>query len=124
MPDHEYLRTHRLQAEHLLIDLDEASTDLRELGGDADRHAVTLIREGGMSVVLTDLKSGTVLQEHAAPGPTTVQVLAGNVRFILGDERFEVGPGRLVAFDGGTRHSVEAIDDSTLLLTLVAPREG
>lgn len=124
MSDHAYLRTHTLQAEHLLLDLGEASSELRKIGGDSDRHGVTLVREGGLSVVLTHLKAGGVLQEHAAPGSATVQVLDGRVRFTLGDDQFEASGGRLVAFDAGIRHGVEAIEDSTLLLTLSAPREA
>jgi len=110
-----------LKAEHLLLDLGEASTELEAIRGETDRHAVTLVREGGLSVVLTQLKAGGVLHEHAAPGPATVQVLDGKVRFTLGDEHFEAPSGRLVAFDGGIRHGVQAIEDSTLLLTLSAP---
>jgi len=123
MAAHSYLRTHTLEAEHLLLDLDAAATELQSLG-DGDRHGVTLLREGGLSVVLTRLKAGSALNEHAAPGPTTVQVLDGHVRIRLADEHLDVPGGRLVAFNGGVRHSVEAIEDSTLLLTLAAPREA
>jgi quercetin dioxygenase-like cupin family protein len=87
-----------------------------------DRRAVTLIRESGMHVVLVSLKSGAAMQEHAAPGPATVQVLDGHVRLDLGDEHLDAPAGRLVAFDAGVRHLVQAIDDSTLLLTLSEPR--
>jgi len=123
MPDHAYLRTHALQAEHLMLDLDEAANELRRIEGDTDRHGVTLVREGGLSVVLTHLKAGGELQEHAARGPATVQVLDGSVRFTLGDDELEASSGRLVAFDAGIRHGVTAIEDSILLLTLSAPLE-
>jgi quercetin dioxygenase-like cupin family protein len=68
--------------------------------------------------VLTHLHAGGTLREHAAPGPATVQVLDGRVRLQIGDDSFEATAGRLVAFDAAVRHSVEALEDSTLLLTL------
>jgi quercetin dioxygenase-like cupin family protein len=115
-----YLRTHTLQAEHLFIDLGEAAVDLRaEAGDEQDRRAVTLIQESGMHVVLVYLKTGAVLREHAAPGPATVQVLDGHVRVDLGEnEHLDASAARLIAFDAGVRHEVEALEDSTLLLTL------
>lgn len=121
MTGHSYLRTHTLKAEHLFLDLGEAAVELRTSEHEQDRHAVTLVRESGLSVVLTHLRAGATMQEHAAPGPTTVHVLDGHVRFRLGEEQFEAAEGRLVAFDAGVRHSVEAVEDSTLLLTLSEP---
>jgi quercetin dioxygenase-like cupin family protein len=81
---------------------------------------VTLVKEGGLSVVLAHLHAGASLDEHAAPGAATVQVLDGRVRVRIGDETVEAPGGRLVAFNAGVRHSVEALEDSTLLLTLTA----
>ncbi|PKN83186.1 MAG: hypothetical protein CVU47_00175 [Chloroflexi bacterium HGW-Chloroflexi-9] len=119
MTEHTYLRTHDLAAEHLLIDLGEAVTELHGLVPDSqDRSAVTLVKQGGLSVVLTHLHAGGTLAEHSAPGATTVQVLDGHVRIRVGDDTIEVPAGRLVAFDARVRHSVEALEDSVLLLTL------
>jgi quercetin dioxygenase-like cupin family protein len=50
-----------------------------------------------------------------------VQVLDGHVRVRIAEETLDVPSGRLVAFDSGVRHSVEAIEESTLLLTLANP---
>lgn len=122
MEGHTYLRTHNLQAEHMLLDLGEVVTELHGVSASgSDRGAITLVKQGGMSLVLTHLHAGGSLQEHAAPGAATVQVLDGRVRVSIGDKAFEAPAGRLVAFDSGVRHSVEAIEDSTLLLTLTAP---
>ena len=119
MAGHTYLRTHDLAAEHLLIDLGEAGTELHGLVSDGQNRAtVTLVKQGGLNVVLMRLHAGATLAEHSAPGTTTVQVLDGHVRAQVGDETLDVPAGRLIAFDARVRHSVEAIDDSTLLLTL------
>ncbi len=119
MDGHTYLRTHDLAAEHLLIDLAAAIGELRDFGASTqDRRGITLVRQSGLSVVLTHLRAGAKLEEHAAPGAATVQVLDGHVRAQVGDATLELLAGRLIAFDANVRHAVQAIDDSTLLLTL------
>lgn len=106
-------------AEHLLIDLGDAVTELHGPVPDSQhRSAVTLVKEGGLGVVLTHLHAGGTLAEHAAPGATTLQVLDGHVRVHVGDDTLDVPAARLIAFDARVRHSVEALEDSVLLLTL------
>ena len=120
MEGHEYLRTHNLQAEHMVLDLGAVLTELHgESAKGQSRGAITLVKESGMSLVLAHLHAGGTLQEHSAPGPATVQVLDGHVRMEIGDESIDVPAGRVVAFKGGVRHRVEAIEDSALLLTIV-----
>jgi quercetin dioxygenase-like cupin family protein len=121
MEKHTYLRTHDLSAEHLVLDLGQVVTEMHGTNaGDQSRAGVTLARHAGMSVVLNHLHAGAKLQEHAARGAATVQVLDGRIRLQIGDETLEVPAGRLAVFDAGVRHSVEAVDDSTLLITLVS----
>jgi quercetin dioxygenase-like cupin family protein len=120
--EHTYLRTHDLSAEHLLIDLSEAVVELHGMASAGqDRRGITLVKQGGLSVVVMHLHSGGSLAEHAAPGAATVQVLDGHVRVQIGDTTLDVPAGRLIAFDSKVKHDVEAIEDSTLLLTLVDP---
>ncbi len=116
----EYLRTHTLQGEHLQIDLAEAAQELKAMLGEQDRRGVTLVRQSGLSVVLLHMRSGTSLDEHAAPGPAIVSILDGHVEVILNDESFDAPKGRMVAFDAAVRHSVRALEDSTLMLTIGA----
>jgi len=118
----QYLRTHNLSAEHLLLDLGGVEVDLQALMIDGqDRHGITLVREGGIVVVLTRLLIGASLHEHSGHGAATVQVLSGHVEVLLRDDRLDAPTGRLLAFDARVRHEVRALEDSTLLLTLTAP---
>jgi quercetin dioxygenase-like cupin family protein len=105
----------------MLLDLGKIVTELHG-GGDArkSRGAVTLVKEGGMSVVLMHLHAGGTMGEHPHPGAATVQVLEGKIRIEIGADSLEAESGRLIAFNSGVRHSVEALEDSTLLLTLWA----
>lgn len=119
MDGHAYLRTHDLSAGHMLLDLNKALSELRGGSSGAQaRGAITLLKQSSMSVVLTHLLAGSGMKEHAAPGPVTVQVLDGRVRLQIGEESVEATAGRLIAFNAGVRHSVEALEDSTLLLTI------
>jgi quercetin dioxygenase-like cupin family protein len=122
MAEHSYLRTHDLAAERLVIDLGDAVNELARLAlGDQTRRGVTLVKQGGLNVVLTHVRAGGTLAEHSAPGAATVQVLSGRVRVQVGEESLDVPAGQLIAFDARVRHGVEAIEDSALLLTLTDP---
>ena len=118
----QYLRTHNLSAEHLLLDLGEAEVGLRALPRDgADRRGATLVREGGLVVVLTFIGRSETLDHYSEHSVATVQVLSGHVEVLVRDERLDAPAGRLVAVGAGVQHMIRAIDDSTLLLTLSAP---
>jgi quercetin dioxygenase-like cupin family protein len=122
MEGHSYLRTHNLAAEHLVLDLGQVVTELHGASARGQsRGSVTLVKQSGMTIVLTHLHAGSRLEEHAAKGAASVQVLDGRVRMTIKDETLELNRGRLIAFDAGVRHTVEALEDSTLILTLVAP---
>jgi quercetin dioxygenase-like cupin family protein len=71
-----------------------------------------------MNVVLMVMKGGDRLEEHAAPGPITLSVLEGRVRFTTVEAAVEAGSEELIACDAGVPHSVEAVTDATCLLHL------
>lgn len=123
MEGHSYLRTHSLKGEHLILDLGGVVTELHgEAAKGQTKRAITLVKEGGLNLVLLHLHRGGVLEEHSAPGVTTVQILDGHVRMKVGDEDIDLPLGRIIAFDANVSHSVEALEDSTLILTLVNPQ--
>ena len=55
------------------------------------RNSITLRKGGGMNVVLLVMKSGDRLEEHAAPGPLSLSVREGRIRFVAGEEVVEAG---------------------------------
>jgi quercetin dioxygenase-like cupin family protein len=69
------------------------------------------------------LLGGRRLDEHENPGEATVHVLQGRVRLVAGEESWTVSAGDLVAVPGG-RHSLEAEEDSVVLLTTALTRSG
>jgi quercetin dioxygenase-like cupin family protein len=64
------------------------------------------------------LAAGRGLDEHENPGEATLQVLAGRVRLTAGDKSWEGIAGDYLVIPAA-RHSLEAIDDSAVLLTVV-----
>lgn len=84
------------------------------------RNAITLRKGEGMNVVLMVMKSGDKLAEHAAPGPITLSVREGRVRFTTADAAVEAGPDELISCNPGVAHSVEAVTDAICLLHLAS----
>src|ERR671939_370413 len=82
------------------------------------RNAITLHKGGGLSVVLLVMKEGDRLDEHSAPGPMTLSVHEGRIRFSAADEDVEAEAGTVLACDAGVRHSVEALGDAVCLLNV------
>ncbi|MEV6626272.1 cupin domain-containing protein [Amycolatopsis sp. NPDC051106] len=70
---------------------------------------------------LIALIAGHGLDEHENPGEATVHVLHGRVRLVAADVEWEGSPGDLLIVPPD-RHSLDAIEDSAVLLTVGAHR--
>ncbi|WP_248965998.1 DUF2249 domain-containing protein [Sphaerisporangium perillae] len=66
------------------------------------------------------LIGGSELKEHESPGEATVHVLSGRVRLVSGDNSWEGRTGDLLVVPEA-RHSLEAIEDSAVLLSVAKP---
>ncbi len=120
----EYLTSHVLAGDRIVLALDREEGELaRGLHGHG-RRAVTLVKEGGLTVVLLAMEAGNTLAEHAAVGPTTVLVLRGILHVNLGDEAFVLRQHEMIAFAPNVRHDVRAEEDSTLLISVVMEIHG
>ena len=83
------------------------------------RNSITLRKGEGMNVVLMAMKAGDRLEEHAAPGPLSLSVREGRIRFMVAEgEVSEAGSNTLLTCDAGVRHTVEALSDAVCLLTI------
>ena len=84
------------------------------------RNALTLIHHKTLTVVLTVLKAGAVLQEHQAPAPVTLLPLVGEMVLASaeGTTRLTLAQGTGAVFAAHLPHRVEARQDSAFVLVM------
>jgi quercetin dioxygenase-like cupin family protein len=107
------------------FDLDTEVTHLREEKAwqEGRRNAITLRKGEGLNVVLLVMKEGDRLDEHSAPGPITLSVHEGRIRFSAADEEVEPEAGTVLVCDAKVRHSVEALSEAVCLLNVATGSE-
>jgi quercetin dioxygenase-like cupin family protein len=69
--------------------------------------------------VIFGFGAGQELSEHTASMPALLQVLRGQVRLTLGDDRIEAKAGAFAQMPAGLKHAILAEEPSVLLLMLL-----
>jgi quercetin dioxygenase-like cupin family protein len=91
-----------------------------------DRNAKTLVKDGGVRVVLTTLKRGANLDEHRVSAPVLVETVRGQLRLHLSEPdaaAVDLPAGHLAVLQPGIGHRVEALEESAFLLTVAGDSE-
>lgn len=83
----------------------------------------TLIRESHIEVFRFILKAGKSTPEHTAAGAATIQCIEGEVELVLPENTRVLKANSLIYLAAGNAHSVKALADSTLLITILLQRE-
>lgn len=105
------------------ISLEKRADDLliAALGHSSRRSAETI--HGGhqhtMRQTLIALAAGHGLGEHDSPPEATLQVLRGRVKLVAGSDSWEGCAGDFLVIPS-QRHSLDALDDSVVLLTVLS----
>ena len=79
----------------------------------------TLFKTNVMEAIRLVLPAGKQIAEHKAPGEITVQCLEGCVKFSVGETTHEMTAGDLLYLEAAQPHAVEALTDSSVLVTLI-----
>lgn len=79
----------------------------------------TLVKTDSLELVRLVLPAGKKIAPHSARGEITVQCLEGKVMFHARDSELELTTGKLIYLEADDVHSVHALEDSSLLLTLL-----
>ncbi len=103
--------------------IDALIRQLFERANDGHNAADTVV--GGHERVLRQtviaLREGSALGEHENPGEATIYVIQGSVRLVVGDEHWDGRAGDLIEIPDA-RHSLQALADSAVLLTVAKHR--
>jgi quercetin dioxygenase-like cupin family protein len=81
--------------------------------------SVALVRDDRLEAMRWMLPAGRAVPEHAGYGPATIQCLIGVIELRVGRCTHRLGAGSLVYLAAGERHSLTALSDSVLLITMV-----
>jgi len=79
----------------------------------------TLFKTDAMEVIRLVLPAGKQIAEHKAPGEITVQCLEGCVKFTVDGRSQELTAGDMLYLEAAKPHAVEAVKDSSVLVTIL-----
>lgn len=80
---------------------------------------ITLVKTADLELIRLVLPAGKVIPLHKAPGEITVQCLEGRVAFTAFDKTQELTGGQLLYLTAGEPHALKAIENSSMLVTLL-----
>ena len=89
----------------------------------AGSKTTTLAKTADLELIRLVLPAGKEIPTHKAVGEITVQCLEGRVAFTAQAKTQELSAGQLLYLSAAEPHSVKAIEDSSLLVTKVLPKE-
>ena len=85
-------------------------------------NSVTLSQEPTCKVTVFAIAQGEGLSSHAAGGDAMPYVLEGTVELVINGVAHELHAGQAIVIPTGAPHSVRAVTDFKMLLTVVKPQ--
>jgi iron-sulfur cluster repair di-iron protein len=89
----------------------------------ANAKTKVLIETDALEVVWFVLPAGKLISEHQAPSETTFQVIEGAVQFTCLGQSHKLSAGEMLFLASREPHTVFAVEDSTVLLTMLMGRD-
>ena len=87
-------------------------------------QTTTLVKTADLELIRLVLPAGKVIPLHKAPGEITVQCLEGRVAFTAEGKTQELTAGQLLYLATAEPHALTAIEDSSLLVTILLAKTG
>lgn len=99
--------------------------DVQPLGSKIpDTKTRTLLKTDDLEVLRLVLPAGKQIAEHKARGEITVHCLEGQVKFTIGGQVRDLRAGTMLFLHAGEPHAVEAVENSSILVTLLLNKKG
>jgi quercetin dioxygenase-like cupin family protein len=94
--------------------------DVSPLGAKLNQaQTETLVKTADLEVLRLALPAGKEILPHAVPGEITMQCLEGCVTFRARGSEQTLTPGTFLYLAGGDEHALRAIDDASVLVTIL-----
>ncbi|MBD3673908.1 MAG: cupin domain-containing protein [Planctomycetaceae bacterium] len=94
--------------------------DVQPLGATLrDQKTQTLAKTDETEIIRLVLPAGREIATHTAPGPITIHCIERQIAFSTMGNELEMHPGQLLYLNANEPHSVRAVEDSSLLLTIL-----
>lgn len=98
--------------------------DIRPLGAELqDTQTTTLVQTDRVEVIRLVLPAGKEIKRHNVSGEITVQCLEGKVVLSAEQSECELTAGKLLYLSGSDEHALRAVEDTSLLLTILLEHE-
>ena len=116
----------RFEGPSHMFDLDEVARELRAEDHPSRRghRQMTLFQRDHITHVVFVFDEDGHLSEHSAPGLVTIHAHSGHIRVKASGTTHELGAGNVLVLAPGVPHSVEATEQSVMLLTVHVERHG
>jgi quercetin dioxygenase-like cupin family protein len=82
-----------------------------------------MVNGASMTLARITLAAGAVVPEHRHDNEQIATVVSGRLRFLVGGEEREVGPGESVLIPGGVPHRVDVLEPAVVLDAFAPRRE-
>ncbi|HXS51709.1 MAG TPA: cupin domain-containing protein [Usitatibacter sp.] len=92
-------------------------------GGEEPPGSVALIRDEHFEVFRLVMEQGKQLPEHEHASLITIQCLRGRVQVTMPGREEVLSAGTMIYLASGERHGLHALEDSSVLVTMLVARE-
>jgi len=86
--------------------------------GDTQPVITPLITNEFTKEIRIVFRSGQSMKAHKTTFPITVMIVQGRIDFGVGEERYTLSSGDVVALEGNVTHDLNALEDSIVRLSL------
>lgn len=111
-----------IDAPYVINDIERFVTQLKseEAWSKKDYNSMTIYKtEGGVTIVLTCLRGNASISGNTVDGLLTIQVIDGTIDFIVENKPVSLGKNQLITLHPGILHTIQAREESTILMTNV-----